>query len=164
MANIVSSTFTAYPQADGRNTVVELHTDIRGIVHQNVYMAGSGDDLNANLVTHATNLGNDLTNNEIAQNLANAETLGKNAVGLNVTIYSTAAQNTSALIQLWPTLTFTQAIFIGEYLSVLSDATLQAVFGWSPAFEQSIRTNYLTPFAALAASLRSAAGPAVISG
>ncbi len=158
MANIVSSTYIAYPQIDGCPTVCETHTDILGLTHRIVYTAGAQDDLNANMALHATNLGNDLATNEINQNLTNAETLGKNAVGLNVTIYSTSAQNIAALQAAWPTMLATPAIFVGEYLAQLSDAVLQQVFGWTPAYEQSVRTNYLTPFATLAASIRAATG------
>lgn len=158
MANIVSSTFTSFVQKDGSKTVHEVHTDLIGLTHDIVYTAAAGDDLNAAMATHANNLGNSLANNEVASNLSNAETLGKNANGINVTIYSTAAQNIAALTAAWPTMLNIQAIFVGEYLSTLSDAVLQSVFGWSPAYEQTVRTNFLTPYATLAASIRTATG------
>lgn len=162
MANIVSSVLSAAVQSDGRNQVHEVHTDLVGLTHDLSYLANVGADLNANLVLHATNLGNDLANAEIANNLNNAMTLGAGAVGLNKTIYSTAQQNTAALTAIWLSLLNTQAIFVGEYLNTLSDAVLQAVFGWTPAHEATIRSTYLVPYAAMAANIRSATNAGAI--
>ena len=156
MPNITSSTFTSVTQADGSKTVHEIHTDILGITHDIVYSAAAADDLTAAMNAHAIDLGVNLAAQEVAENMNRAMTLGKFAV--NVTHYSTAAQNTAALTAAWPTLLNTQAIFIGEYLNTLSDAILQSVFGWTALYEANIRTTYLIPYAAMAANIRSATG------
>jgi hypothetical protein len=156
MANIVSSAYTASAQADGRQQVHEVHTDLVGLTHTVDYLAGAQDNLAANMAVHATNLGNDLANAEVAANFAMVSTQGKNATP--VTIYSTVAQQVANLVALWPTLLNDQAIFVGEYMNTLSLATLESVFGWTPTQAQQASTNYLIPYATLAQSIRTAQG------
>lgn len=156
MANIVTSTLTASVQADGRQQVHEVHTDLIGLTHTVGYLAGAQDNLAANMAAHAVDLGNNLANAEVASNFALVSTLGKNAVP--VTIYSTVAQQVANLVAAWPTLLNTQAIFVGEYMNALTDATLESVFGWTPTQTASARTDYLAPYAAIAASIRTAQG------
>ena len=156
--NIVSSVFAARLQKDGRSNVVETHVDLVSISHQIGYVSAIGDDLDVNLAAHAQALSDDLAAMEVSNNLNNAMTLGKFANGINTTIYSTNAQNVAALQAAWPTMLAVPAIFVGEYLSTLSDAVLQAVFGWTAQKEQNVRTNFLTPYATIAASIRAATG------
>lgn len=158
MSNIVSSTFTAYPQKDGRNTVVELHTDLVGLVHQNVYLAGAGDNLNTNLAANAANIGNNLASQEVANNLAMVASLSMYATPTET--YSTSPQNVAALVAVWQAMSQLAAIFTGEYLNSLSDAILQSVFVWTPTQEANIRATYLQPYATMAASIRAAQGVA----
>lgn len=152
MSNIVSSVLDVLPGL----TVREVHTDLAGVAHQIVYQAKVGDDLTAAMNAHAADLGANLAAQEVADNMNRAMTLGKFAN--NVTIYSTPAQNTAALNAAWPNLLNVQAIFIGEYLNTLSDAVLEAVFGWTPAHTASVRSTFLVPYASMAASIRSATG------
>ena len=156
MPNIVSSAYTFSTQADGRQQVHEVHTDLVGLTHTVDYLAGAQDNLAANMAIHATNLGNDLQNNEIATNITLLETMGAQAKPTEV--YSTTAQNSAALVAAWPTMSNSAAIFVGEYLNGLSLATLEAVFGWSPTQASAISTTYLQPYAAMAASIRAAQG------
>lgn len=156
MVNIVSSSFEVSVQKDGSKTVHERHIDLAGLTYDIVYTAKAADDLVAAMNTHAVNLGSDLATKEVAANMSRAMTLGRFAV--NVTKYSTAAQNVAALTAAWPTLLNVQAIFIGDYLNTLSDAVLQSVFGWAPAYEANIRTTYLIPYAAMADNIRNATG------
>jgi hypothetical protein len=85
-------------------------------------------------------------------------TLGANAYGQAVTIYSTSEQNVAALQAAWPFFTNTQAIFTGEYLNVLNDSQLEAAFGWTPTQTETYRTNYFAPYATIAAAIRAANG------
>jgi hypothetical protein len=157
VANIISSTFTITGiPADGTRIVHEIHIDLDRFAHDIVYTAPAGSDLAAAMADHATSLGADLAAQEVVANMNRAMTLGRFAA--NVTHFSTPAQNTAALTAAWPTLLNVQAIFIGDYLNTLSDAVLQAVFGWAPAYEANIRTVYLVPYAAMADSIRNATG------
>lgn len=156
MPNIVSSAYTASVQHDGRQQVHEVHTDLAGLTHTVDYLAGAQDNLAANMAVHATNLGNDLANAEIAANITLLETQGIQARPTE--IYSTTAQNSAALVVAWPMMLNQQAIFVGEYLNGLSLATLESVFGWSPTQASEVSTTYLIPYAAMAANIRSAQG------
>lgn len=155
--NIASSiAVAAQLEIDGRFWVTETHTDIFGLKYNINYLAAAGFDYQSALVDHAQDLSDNLAASEIANNFQLTETLGKNAAP--VTHYSTAAANVAALSAAWHTLLNQQAIFIGEYLNTLSNATLQAVFGWTPTQAAQVRTDYLTPYATLAQSIRAAQG------
>lgn len=153
MPNIVSSRLETFSNS---HTVREIHTDVAGISREIIYTARDGDDPIAVMNSHAVDLGNSLATQEVADNMTRAMALGRFAV--NITKYSTPAQNVAALKAAWPTLLNVQAIFIGDYLNTLPDATLQTVFGWSPAYEANIRSTFLIPYAAMADNIRNAVG------
>lgn len=153
--NIAASTFTAVAQADGRQWVHELHTDLVGLIHDLFYLAGAADDLAANLATHAANLGAALQAAEIGANIAAVSTLG--SLASPTFVYSTATQNASALRIAYQAMTQTQAIMTGDYLNTLSAAALEAAFGISAAQEATLKTS-LQASATQASAIRAAAG------
>ena len=159
MAILSSSVVSMSPQIDNRIAVIEQHTDSLGVIHQITYLAPAGTTASQAATTCANrdaSMSAELKAREIAANIAAVSTLGLNAV--LTFIESTPTQNATAVRQVYAAMTQTQAIFTGEYLSTLSDATLQAVFGLSAGQVTTLRTNVLTPAAATAATIRAAAG------
>ena len=97
-----------------------------------------------------------MTNAEIAANLDVVGRLGVQATPTFV--YSTGAQNATAVRAAYATMTQTTAAFTGEYLSSLSDVQLQNAFAMTPAQVTSLRSTKLTPAATLAAQIRATTG------
>lgn len=153
--NISASTYTALVQADGRQWVHEVHTDIVGALHDVFYLAGAADNLATNLAAHATSLGAALQAGEIAGNIAAVETLG--SLATPTFVYSAGAQNAAALRVAYASMTQTQAIMTGDYLNTLSAAAIESAFGITAAQEVALKPT-LTNAASLAASIRAAAG------
>ena len=137
MANIVSSTYTASIQADGRQQVDEVHTDLVGLTHPVSYIADAGADLDANLATHAEALGLELQSTEIGDNLAAILQRGHAAVPVNN--YSTIAENVAAFLGAYPTLGPAPAIMAADFLVAQSDAVLEAAYGMSAADVANLR-------------------------
>jgi hypothetical protein len=97
-----------------------------------------------------------LTAQEIAQNVEAVSALGSAAlITLN---NSTANQNMVALRSAYQTATKLQAIMISDYLGTLTNGQLMALLSMTLQQVQSLRTNTLTPAAAIATSIRAAAG------
>jgi hypothetical protein len=143
-------------QRDGRRSIVEHHTDQLGIVYRHIYLSVGNANLNAALAAYAAQLDADLTNNEIQANIGNVTRDGSLAV--TSTIYSTGAQNFSALREAYRTAARVEAIMIGDFLSSLTDAQLRTAFSMTQAEVNTLRTNKLTPSASAATTIRSTVG------
>lgn len=156
MANIASSAFTASAQKDGRSIVSEVHTDLLGLKHDIGYLAAADADLNAALAQHANDLGNNLDQAEVSDNINQVLTLG--SLASPSLRYSTAAENFSALREAYRNSTQTQAVMIGDFLNTLTSQQIQNAFGLTAGQVTTLKTNKLAPAAALAASIRSSAG------
>ena len=156
-ATIISSVVAAQSiQKDGRIWITEVHTDSLGAKYQINYLATDISKLAASLAANAVSILNDLLNQEIQNNINEIVMYGSKFVP--TVNYSTVAANFAELKAVWINFTQTQAIMIGDYLNQLSAATLESVFGWSPEQTASIQSTYLVPYAAMAASIRVAAG------
>jgi hypothetical protein len=157
MATITTSVIAAINvQKDGRRWVRELHTDLVSLVHERNYLAGALDDLNIALAAYAVQLGIDIGNAEITNNVAQVSTIG--SLASPTFIYSTVAQNVAALRAAYLVATQAQAIMMGDYLSSLTDVQLENAFGLTQIQVTTLRINKLTPAAASAATLRAATG------
>lgn len=155
--SIVSSVIQAIePQIDGRRWVREQYTDQLGINYIRNRLATAIEDLQTALTAETTQLGTDLTNGEIAANVAAVTANGSLAV---LTFnYSTALQGRTALRQAYLTATQVQAIMIGDFLSSLTDVQLENLFSMTQAQVTTLRTNKLTPAATAATAIRAASG------
>lgn len=155
--SIVSSSLIAEgAQADGRRWIAETHTDNIGLKYVIRYLADVGLDTAAVLAARAITLASDIANAEIAQNVAAVVANGSLAV---LTFnYSTALQGRNALRAAYLTATQVQAIMIGDFLSSLTDAQLQAAFSMTAGQVTTLRTNKLTPAASAAATIRATTG------
>lgn len=153
---IVSSVLTSSVQADGRSRVEEVHTDGQANQYRRSYLAEKGADLNAALAAYAAQLSLDLAAAEIQANIAQVTALGSTATVSAV--WSTLAQNRTALRAAFANATQVQAIMIGDFLASLTDAHLQAAFGLTAGQVATLRSSKLTPAASAAATIRAAAG------
>lgn len=93
---------------------------------------------------------------EISQNIAEIVALGELATPR--LLYSTAAQNFAVLREAYQTAARIEAVMMADFLSSLSNAQLQAAFGMTAGQVTTLRTNKLTPAAALADQIRASAG------
>lgn len=143
-------------QKDGRRWIEELHTDQFGIQHPRFYMCAAAFDAAAQLLLDKAQTIIDLQNQETDTNVAQVTTIG--SLAAPTFNYSTVNQNLAALRAAYQTSTQTQAIMIGDYLSTLTDAQLQNIFGLTAGQVTTLRSNKLTPAATMAASIRSAVG------
>jgi hypothetical protein len=155
--SIVSSVIVSrIEQVDHRIRVVENHVDSFGARFVISYLAELVDDVVALLATHALQLASSSITNEIAQNIAAVTSLGSLAT---VTfVYSTPAQNVTALRSAYRNATQVEAIMIGDFLSSLTDVQLENAFSLSLAQVTTLRANRLTPAANAAAAIRAAVG------
>lgn len=158
--NIISSTYVAHPQADGRSIVIEAHIDLAGLRHQLVYTAAADDDLDAAMAGHAVNLGNDLAQNEIITNISLVSRQGSQAT--LSTVYSSQADNAAAFFAAYQDLAGTpQGIMLGDYANSLPDVTLEALYGITADQLATIRANTLQPAATAATAIRGATPPVI---
>lgn len=157
MATIVSSTIDDdRPQFDGRRWIIERHVDNASVARIISYLAAQAADANALLAAHAAQLTLKLSDDEIQENIAEVISVG--SLATPSLIYSTAADNFSALRQVYLTATDRQAIMIGDFLSTLTDTQLRNAFNMTLAQVTTLRTNKLTPAATIAAQIRAAMG------
>ena len=154
---IVSSTIIEdAPQSDGRRWITERHVDQLGIEHLVHYMAAAATNTAPIMAARAIQIGADLAAAEVAANVAAVILAGKFAV---ITLnYSTAAQGFAALRAAFPSMTKTNVVFTGEFLSTLTSGQLQIAFGMTAGQVTTLQANYLTPLAALAASIWASVG------
>lgn len=155
MANIVASTFTASTQADGRQQVHEVHTDIAGVAHSIDYLAGGADDLNANMAAHAVDLGQSLTVAEIGANLSQVLTNG--AAAVRTFVYCTQTQSVVAGTQAFAAASLQQALMMVNFLQAQTNGDLVGVFGLTSSQITNLRA--LPPLAQLQATLAAIAAP-----
>lgn len=156
MANITSSSFEAFTQANGSKTVHEIHTDLVGVKRDIVYTASAAADLNAALSAHAVDLGLNLETDEVAANVFGVTSLG--SLFSPTFVYSTVAENVAALRLAYLTATRIEAVMMGDFLSSLTNGQLQTAFGLTAGQVTTLRTNKLTPAANLATSIRATVG------
>lgn len=157
---IVSSAVVDFaPQIDGRIFVREQHLDSFGVNHSQSYLATEGTTLaQANVACAAKDaaITAQMTANEIQTNINQVSTFGKFAtITLNE---STGAQNITVFRAQYALMTQLQSVFTGEYLSTLSDASLELTFSMTQPQVATLRANFLTPQAAEAASIRASVG------
>jgi hypothetical protein len=138
MANIVSSSFTASAQKDGRQQVHEVHTDLVGLTWTVDYLAGASDDLNANMAAHAVDLGSNLALAEVSTNVSATLTLGA-AAQLAFT-YSSIPDTVAAGVAAFPNASPTEAIMLGDWLQAQTPANLELWFGLDPAQVAAIQS------------------------
>jgi hypothetical protein len=144
------------PQSDGTYNVRELHTDSYGLTYTFDYILDAKTNANTHLSNDAAGLLVSLPLQEISANLNSVVTLGAGAV---VTFnYSTVPQNVAALRTAFAQATQTQVIFMGAYLSTLTNLQLENAFGFTANQVTTLRANYLTPYAADATAILSATG------
>ena len=151
---MISTLASVSPQIDGRRWVDELHVDPYGVEHPVAYMAGPDDDLDAALAARAIEIAASLKAGEIAANIEAVKADGAQAtIALR---YSTFADNGTALAGIATTITGTDALFVGEYLSTQSAETLAYASGWPLDAVQALLVTKFQPYAALAAQIREA--------
>jgi len=157
MAVTVQNTVaTVFAQKDGRQAVVETITLSNGRVEIFAVLLNANDNVSAHATAAGSALLASLAAWEIGSNIADVQTNGINASPSF--IYSTIAANSAEIRSAYRIATDRQAAFIGEYLNSLSNAVLSAAFGITTGQAATLKTNVLAPQAALAASIRAAAG------
>ena len=155
--SIVSSVIESTSlQKDGRSWVHEIHTDQAGVQYERGYLAVNGFDTASTLATYAAQLATDIRDREIARNIADVATNG--SLASPTLIYSTAAQNFSALRAVYQFATQVQAIMIGDFLNTLTDTQLQNAFSLTAGQVTSLRTNKLVPASNAASTIRATTG------
>lgn len=143
-------------QLDGRLSIVERY--MRGDGSALTYLAEvlADQDLAAWATARIAAIEAADTANEIASNVADVTTNG--SLASPTLLYSTAAANFAALRAAYLIATRVEAIMIGDFLSTLTNAQLQAAFGLTAGQVTTLRSNKLTPAATLAASIRATTG------
>lgn len=154
---IVSSTILEdAAQRDGRRWIRERHTDQLGVAQVITYLGAANTDAAAVMAARVSVLDAALIADEIVRNVTQVMTLGSLAV--YTFLHSTVAQNAAALRAAYLIATQLQAIMIGDALSILTNVQLQTAFGLTAGQVTTLRTNKLTPAAALAADIRASVG------
>lgn len=143
-------------QKDGRRWVRERHLDQVGLEYVIAYLAQSADNATTIMNARATQLALDITAAEIAANVAQIMVAG--SLASPTFIYSTMLQSRNALRLAYQNSTRIEAVMIGDFLSSLTDAQLQAAFSMTAGQVTTLRSNRLTPAAATASAIRAAAG------
>lgn len=157
MAIVSSSILSDSPQKDGRRWIVAQFTDQAGQVYTQTYLAPDAQfDIAARLAADATAIGLQLAAGEIAANISAVTTLG--SLATPTFVYSAVAANVAALRAAYQTATQVQAIMMGDFLSSLTSGQLQTAFGLTALQVTTLRTNFLTPAANAAATIRAAVG------
>lgn len=143
-------------QKDGRRWIREHHTDHVGVVRAVQYLAAAGFNTATAMAARVAVLDAEMTQNEIATNIAGILIDGRNApVSL---VYSTVAQNRAALRAAYQLASRVEAIMIADFLASLTDAQLASLFGMTAAQVTTLKTNKLTPAATAAATIRASTG------
>jgi hypothetical protein len=125
MASIVTSVIVSnVAQVDGRDAVVEQHTDSLGDIHPYLYLADAGTDFNAMLAAHATQVLNSLASSEITANLLSIDTSGASAV--ISTNYNTLSQVINSVLAIYATLVGQPCMNSSAWLNTLTYAQLAA--------------------------------------
>lgn len=153
---VTSVIVSSNPQADGRFSVRERHTDSLGNNYFFDYLADQAADQNVHLASTATNILPPLAQAEIGSNISSVQSLGSLAVP--VFLFSTVAANVAALRVAYLIATQSQAVMIGDYLSSLTTGQLQSAFGLTVPQITTLRANFLTPASTVAANIRASVG------
>jgi hypothetical protein len=154
---IVSSVLTTESaQRDGRHWIEERHTDQVGVVYPIRYLADAGLDTNAVMTARAVQIGNDLATAEANADLERIKANG--SLATVTTVYAALSDVRAALRSAYLTATRTDAIMIGDFLSTLTDAQLQTLFGLTAGQVTTLRSSKLTPAANAATTIRAATG------
>lgn len=156
MSIVTSVILSDYPQRDGRRSIHERHTDHTGVSYDVHYVGPNALDVQAAMATGAQRLAAYLARSEVSSNIRRVIADGRFAV-VRV-IHSTTAQNIAALRSEYREASRETSVMIGDFLSSLTDTQLRSIFNMTQAQVDSLRTNRLTPAAALADSLRSSGG------
>jgi hypothetical protein len=158
--SIVSSVLSKEgAQKDGRFWVLETHTDNAGVAYQIRYLASAGTldaMLNATMSARATQTGDSLANEEVAENIGRI--LIDGSLATVTAVYATLAAIRAGLRAAYQSATRTDAIMLGDFLSSLTDPQLQTLFSMTAGQVTTLRSNKLTPAANVAATIRASTG------
>lgn len=143
-------------QLDGRRALVERYTRHDGTVAFFCSLVAAAQDLVAWAAARIARIEADDVTAEIGANIQAIASLG--SLAAPTMVFSTLAQNVAALRIRYASATRVEAIMMGDYLAARSDAVLRNAFGITQAQVDNLRTNKLTPAAALAADIRVATG------
>jgi hypothetical protein len=156
MSIVTSTIVDDSPQIDGRRWITESHVDQFGEDRRVMYLCAADADVQAVMLSRAARVYDETVQGEIQNNISQITSIG--ALAVPVFKYSTVAQNVAALRAAYQSATRNEAIFMGEFLSSLTNVQLQNAFGLTAGQVTTLRANKLTPAAALAADIRNAAG------
>lgn len=157
MSIVSSSILSDQPQKDGRRWIVAQFIDQIGQAYTQTYLApNAGFDAVARLAADASAMGPQLTASEVAANIAAVSTIG--SLASPTFVYSTVPVNVAALRAAYQVATQVQAIMMGDFLASLTNGQLQTAFGLTAGQVTTLRTNFLTPAANAAATIRAAVG------
>lgn len=143
-------------QKDGRRWIRERHTDQIGQRYEFAYLCAAVFDAAAALAARIPFVNAALIADEVAANVA--DVLANGSLATPRLVYSTAAQNFAGLRAVYASATRQDAIVIGDFLDTLTNSQLATAFSITVGAAATLRTNRLDPAAALAASIRAAAG------
>lgn len=143
-------------QIDGRRYIRERHTDQIGQVYEFTYLCPAGFNAAVALAARVPIINADLIVNEVSANVS--DVLANGSLASPSLVYSTPAQNFLGLRLAYATATRTDVIMIGDFLDTLTNGQLATAFGITTGQAATLRTNKLDPAAALATSIRAAAG------
>lgn len=156
MAIVSSSVTQEGAQRDGRKWTHEAHTDGQGLVYRFPYLAEAGLDVEAVKAARAAALSAQLDAEEAQANVA--AIMRDGSLAQVTTANTTLAAIRTALRAAYAAATRTDAIMIGDFLSTLTNAQLQTLFGMTSGQVTTLRSNKLTPAASAAATIRAATG------
>lgn len=143
-------------QADTRRWIRERHTDQVGQRYEFAYLCAAAFDAAAALAARVPGINAGLIADEVAANVA--DVLANGSLATPRLVYSTPAQNFAGLRAVYASATRQDVIMIGDFLDTLSNAQLATAFSITVGAAATLRTNRLDPAAALATSIRAAAG------
>lgn len=143
-------------QRDGRRWIRERHTDQVGQRYEFPWMAAAAQDATAVMNARVASINAGLITNEVARNVS--DVLANGSLASPALTYSTAAQSYAGLRAAYLNATRVDAVMIGDFLSSLTSGQLQTAFSMTSGQVTTLRTNKLTPAAALASSIRTSTG------
>ena len=154
---MASSTLISATTIGDRREVVFTITDDLGVVHgPRVEFRPPVEVVATFLAEQVAIMLVSLRDHEIAQNVGEIVTLGE--LAMPRLLYSTAAQNFTALRAVYQGATRIEAVMIADFLSSLTDAQLRSAFSMTQSQVITLRANKLTPAATLADQIRASIG------
>jgi len=109
--------------------ITEQHTDHLGVTYDRTYLADDGADLDTALASYAVTLGAQITETEIAANLA--QVLANGPAAVLTFNYSTQAQSIAAMARQAANLSRWESVQLAQFLLMLATNDLAAPVGMS---------------------------------